>query len=335
MRACILTSVVAVTALCGPLTAQTSNRVRASDVPDVYEILPFHSQVEFAVPFMGLATVKGAFEDFTGTLLLDERALEKSSVAMVIQAASLHTGNALRDKHLRSDDFFDVEKYPALVFESDHIERAPGGAYRVHGTLTMHGTSRAIVLPFSVRHAVRRDVNGVDYAGFDATVRLDWRDYGIQGTNKNNSWFQPATMLVNDSVTVTLAIQATRRHPSKLSYPALNQGMASLSSGGVSALSARYAAVKALGADSLERFARPLADMGNALVEQGRATDGVAVLKLNVDAHPTDATARSLLAYGYLASGDRAAAVAAYREAIGIDALEPQALAMLRRLSHP
>src|SRR4051812_7677355 len=86
----------------GPATigAQSGPR-RASTPVGVFQIPPFHSQVEFSVPFMGLTSVKGSFEDFAGTLLYADN-IDSSSITFVIQAASLHTGNSLRDKHLQS-----------------------------------------------------------------------------------------------------------------------------------------------------------------------------------------------------------------------------------------
>src|SRR5262245_16090425 len=102
---------------------------------DLFEIQPFHSQVEFAVPFMGLATVKGAFEEFTGAIRLGEQRVEKSSISVVIQTASLHTGNSLRDRHLRSSDFFDVDQFPVITFTSDSIVARTNGKYVAHGRL--------------------------------------------------------------------------------------------------------------------------------------------------------------------------------------------------------
>ena len=190
--------------------------------PALYDIPPFHSQIQFSVPFMGLSSVKGAFEEFGGTMFIDPERPESSAVVIAIEAASIHTGIAQRDKHLRSSDFFDVERFPVIAFRSERIARTADG-YVAHGSLKMHGVTRPIALPFKLRHAPVHDENGLDYAGFDAEVTLNWRDFGIAATNEHNSWFQPTKMLVNDSVRVSIAIEAEHRVRFDKPTPALTR----------------------------------------------------------------------------------------------------------------
>ena len=180
------------------------------DKPALYDLPPFHSQISFMVPFMGLSSVRGSFEDFEGRLLLDPSRPESSAVVVAIDASSIHTGVEKRDQHLRSTDFLDVERFPSIVFRSDRVTRN-GNGYVAHGQLTMHGVTRPIAIPFSPRHAPVHDENGLDYAGFDGELMLNWRDFGIAASNAHNSWFQPAKMLVNDSVRVTLSVEAEHR----------------------------------------------------------------------------------------------------------------------------
>lgn len=318
------------------LSRMTAGQVRPAVDPlkglEVFEIAPTHSQVEFRVPFMGLASVKGAFEEFSGTLLLDEKNPSRSSVTVVIQTASIHTGNAARDKHLESDDFFDVDRFPTIIFQSDTIQRRRQGGYAAIGRLTMHGVTRVITLPFRVRHAVVRDPSGVDLAGFDVETKLDWRAFGIAATNKNNSWFQPARMLVNDSVAITLSIEADRRRTSRLHYSALDAALAAVNAEGVSRYLERFAAIRADHPDSVARFARPLSDLGRALVELGRSRDAVAILRANVDAFPENAAFYTELAAAYFANDQRDSAIAAHRQALALDPTQSEAIEVLRRL---
>jgi polyisoprenoid-binding protein YceI len=179
-------------------------------MPALYETPPFHSQVQFVVPFMGLSSVRGGFDDFTGAMFIDPSKPESSAVTFLIETESIHTGVALRDKHLKSSDFFDVTRFPVILFQSDRVTPARSG-YTVYGRLTLHGVTKAIALPVTLRHEPMHDANGLDYAGFDAELTLNWRDFGIAATNAQNSWFQPATMLVNDSVRVSLSIEAEHR----------------------------------------------------------------------------------------------------------------------------
>jgi polyisoprenoid-binding protein YceI len=301
-------------------------------VPPAFSLTPFHSQIEFAVPFMGLTHVKGAFEDFTGTLLYDRDRPARSSITVVIRAGSLHTGNATRDRHLMSDDFFDVARYPSIRFQSDGIQPRGGNRYLVHGRLTLHGTTRSIVLPATMRHALVASPEGVDYVGFDLTLRLDWREFGIPAGNANNPWFKPARMLVNDSVSVSINIEAERRAGARLRYPALDAARELVASEGTAGLERRYADLSREHPDSVAAFARPLTDLGDGLMEGGRSAEGVAVLELGARARPDDGDAEAALAGAYLGQGSRDSAVAAYRKAMDLDPDNTTAIEMLRRL---
>jgi polyisoprenoid-binding protein YceI len=313
------------------LTAQDTSTL-APARPLEFELNSFHSRVEFSVPFMKLTSVKGSFEDFSGLLLYDRDRPTRSSVTFVIRSASLHTGNTLRDKHLRSDDFFDVERYPTIVYRSERIEARGSDRYLVRGSLTMHGTTRRVGLPIRVRHRLVSDESGVDYLGFDGAIRLDWREFGIPGGNRNNGWFQPSKMLVNDSVNIALSMEADRRVPSRIHYPALDSARQVVERAGVQELIRRYNRVAAGHSDSVESFARPLRDLGLALVETGRAKEGLAVLQLNLRAHAGSAEAAVALARAQLATGDSVAAGELYRQALVSDSTNPAAMEMLRHL---
>jgi polyisoprenoid-binding protein YceI len=311
-----------------PGTAQTPAHLLDFEIP------PFHSRVEFSVPFMGLTSVKAAFEDFGGLLVYDPTDPRRSSVTFVIRTASLHSGNDTRDTHLRSDDFFDVERYPVIRFQSERLESREPGRYLASGTLSIHGVSRAVVLPVRIRHDLVSTNDGVDYLGFDATVRLNWRDFGIPGGNSNNPWFQPAKMLVSDSVDIALSIEATRRVPSRMHYPGLDSVLKVVRTAGTGELGRRYHALKAAFPDSVPRFAAPLADAGRALIERGSGKEGLAVLRLNLEAAPDDADALAALGHGFLILGDSASAGALYRRALRSDQFHATSLEMLRQLPY-
>ncbi len=115
-----------------------------------YPIDTNHSTVGFSVSIMdGLSRVNGKFTDFTVTLTNDEKDITKSSVNVVIKAASINTGIPARDTHLRSADFFDAEKYPEITFQSKRIEKKGKQLFAL-GTFTMHGVSKEIALPFQI-----------------------------------------------------------------------------------------------------------------------------------------------------------------------------------------
>jgi polyisoprenoid-binding protein YceI len=162
-----------------------------------YPIDMNHSNVGFSVPIMnGLSKVKGKFTDFTVTLNVDEKDITKSSVNVVIKATSIDTGVENRDKHLRTADFFDVEKYPDITFQSARIEKK-GKQFIAHGPLTVHGVTKEIALPFTVTGVNESADKTKKSVGYSASMVLNRRDYGI-------NWNHRVPGFVGDNITVDI-----------------------------------------------------------------------------------------------------------------------------------
>jgi polyisoprenoid-binding protein YceI len=158
--------------------------------PTTYQIDAAHSNVGFAVPILGgLSKVRGKFTDFTVQIVYDDADVTKSSVKAVIKAASVDTGIERRDAHLRNADFFDVEKFPEITFESRRVEKRSGGGFLAHGTFTMRGVSKEIELPFTLNGVRRNPANGSTTLGATARLRLNRRDYGINFNRGDNPDF--------------------------------------------------------------------------------------------------------------------------------------------------
>jgi len=166
-----------------------------------------HSIVEFSIPF-AFSRVKGRFTSAKGTILYDAANPANSSVTMVIEAKSIDTGWPHRDEHLRTDDFFDVDRYPTIVFQSDRLTRT-GGGWIANGQLTMHGVTRPIVIPFRFpRPPSRSPESGWMVLNADGAMRLRRADFEILGGSKHNSWFNTArAATMGDSVDVSLEIE--------------------------------------------------------------------------------------------------------------------------------
>src|SRR5712672_1944753 len=124
-------------------TPQTVNTTAAATT--TWNIDPAHSVAEFKVKHMMISNVKGQFAKVSGVLTLDESELTNSRVEAVIEAASLETREAQRDAHLKSADFFDVEKFPTLSFKSTRIGPVRNGEISVEGGLTIRGVTRKVV----------------------------------------------------------------------------------------------------------------------------------------------------------------------------------------------
>ena len=148
-----------------------------------------HSTVGFSVPILnGLSKVRGKFSDFAVTIDYDEANPSKSSVNAVIKAASIDTGIAARDKHLQTADFFDAEKFPEITFKSSRVEKK-GKQLLAHGTFTMHGVSKEIVMPINVTGKFVDPTSKATSYGFSATLKLNRMDYSINYQRKGSENF--------------------------------------------------------------------------------------------------------------------------------------------------
>ena len=144
-----------------------------------WEIDPAHSLVEFSIIHLMINTVKGRFLEWNGTIHLDPKQMERSRVVAQIKAASIQTGVAQRDAHLRSADFFDVSRYPTILFESTGIQLADQHRGVVTGQLSLHGVTRSISLHGQYTGRNRDLLTGAWRMGLFATVTIDRRDFGI------------------------------------------------------------------------------------------------------------------------------------------------------------
>jgi polyisoprenoid-binding protein YceI len=161
-----------------------------------------HSQVAFQVRHL-LGKVTGRFADYVGIIEFDEANPHNSRVAVTIQAASIDTAEADRDKHLRSADFFEVETYPTLTFTSMSVTPRGGQSYDVFGDLTIHGTTKQVTLPASFLGRAN-DPWGNEKVGFEAELTINRKDFGLHW----NAALETGGFLVGDEVKVMLSIQA-------------------------------------------------------------------------------------------------------------------------------
>lgn len=171
---------------------------------DKYALDPVHSSIGFSIRHLVINSVKGKFTEFTGTLLYDEGDITKSSVNVTIKAASIDTGTPNRDKDLRSANFLDAEKFPELTFQSQRIEKR-GDGYVAVGTLTMHGVSKEISLPFTITGKIK-DPWGGTRMGIEAGITLDRRDYGMN----YGKTLDGGGLVVGNDVKIEIAAEAVK-----------------------------------------------------------------------------------------------------------------------------
>jgi polyisoprenoid-binding protein YceI len=166
--------------------------------PREYKIDTNHSTVGFSVPILGgLSKVTGKFTDFNIALMNDEADITKSTVKAIIKTASIDTGIADRDAHLKTADFFDTEKFPEITFESTQIKKS-GKNFIAIGNLTMHGVTKRIELPFTITGVNRNEEKKFKNIGYSAKLIINRRDYGINWTHSSTPNF------VGDNVEIEL-----------------------------------------------------------------------------------------------------------------------------------
>jgi polyisoprenoid-binding protein YceI len=154
-----------------------------------YEIDAAHSNIGFSIPIAGgLSHVRGKFNEFTVTIVYDDKDVTKSTVNAVIKAASIDTGIERRDVHLRNADFFDVEKFPEITFQSSRVEKK-GKGFVAHGTFTMHGVAKEVALPFTINGVKKDEKTGKTTLGATAQITLNRRDFGINFSRPDNPMF--------------------------------------------------------------------------------------------------------------------------------------------------
>ena len=180
--------------------------VAASPVlADTWVVDKNHSEAGFQIRHM-MSKVRGHFNDYTGTIVVDPAKPESASVEFTIKASSIDTSNENRDKDLRSANFFEVEKYPDITFKSTKVKAAGKDRYDVTGTLTMHGVSKEVTLPVQYLGSAK-DPWGNDRAAFTSDVTLNRKDYGIVW----NKTLDSGGALLGDEVWVSINLEATKK----------------------------------------------------------------------------------------------------------------------------
>lgn len=179
------------------MTTQTQTAVQT------YVIDPSHSRLGFSVRHLGFSKVRGSFEQFEGTVRMEEGDLATLEAEAVVQTQTVTTGDAKRDEHLRSGDFFLVEEHPTITFKSTGVKDISGSAFTLVGDFTMRGVTRQIELAAEYLGS-GKDPWGNEKAAFEARTKLNRKDYGLNW----NAALEAGGFLVSDEVEITIEIQA-------------------------------------------------------------------------------------------------------------------------------
>lgn len=183
-------------------SASTSGLDLAGD----YTVDPAHTRVGFSVRHAMVTTVRGAFQDFEGTATLDPANPSASSVEIRIKVASVDTGQAQRDEHLRTADFFEAEKYPEIVFLSTGVEQVDSETYTVTGDLTIKDVTRPVSVDFTLTGSAR-DPYGNLRVGFEGATTINRTDWGLT----YNAALETGGVLVSDKVKLQFDVSAIQQ----------------------------------------------------------------------------------------------------------------------------
>jgi polyisoprenoid-binding protein YceI len=184
-------------ALSLPAAAATSN----------WQIDPQHSSAQFSVRHMAISTVRGAFSKVTGTIVLDDKDITKSTVDVAIDVTTVDTREPNRDSDLRSDKFFDVAHYPTMTFKSKKVEQLAPGKLKVTGDLTIRGTTKEVVLDVDGPTAPIKDPWGFQRSAATATTKVNRQDFGV----KWNATLDNGGVVVADDVSITIDVEMVKK----------------------------------------------------------------------------------------------------------------------------
>jgi polyisoprenoid-binding protein YceI len=278
-----------------------------------YQLDAGHSIFEFSIGF-AFSRIKGRFTDAKGSILYDPANPANSSVTIIAPTKSLDTGWGHRDQHLRTADFFDVEKYPTIRFQSTRLRRN-GTDWLMDGELTMHGVTKAMTVPLVLPAPRRSPESGWMILIGSTTFRIARKDFGITGGGKYNSWFNDARMAtMADTVDVNIEVEGWWADAATQRVPSIVAGIERVKTQGVQVQVDRYKAQIAGKPDSvLMDYLTGPDYLVRELLEEDRAK--AVELASALPAMYKGARAYAIYGHALAVAGDTAGASRQYAEA--------------------
>jgi polyisoprenoid-binding protein YceI len=170
-----------------------------------WDVDPAHTESSFVVKHMMVSNVRGQFGKTTGVIQQDDKDVTKSKAEITIDATTIDTRVDKRDAHLKSPDFFDVEKFPTITFKSTKITKGEGNSLKVDGDLTMHGVTKPVVL--KVEYTPETLAGGKTLRGVTATTKVNRKDFGLNW----NKTIEAGGVVVGDEVVITVEMELIKQ----------------------------------------------------------------------------------------------------------------------------
>lgn len=257
------------------------------DINEIYPIERSHSYVGFSIKYMGYAMVRGRFEEFNGSVRYDEKDISKTSVSVSINVNSIDTDLEWRDKDLKSENWFDAEKFPKINFESNGIRETKNG-FDVAGNLTIKGVTKEVVLKMNPASGVLKDIRADAQVIFTGNITIDRTEFGVAG--ERWSAVKEGITGVDKYVNIELSILAkqikennsknrvrnTERPPGKI-YALINEH-------GVDIALDEYNKMRETADNKIN--ANLLNMVGYVLLAEGKVDDALKVFKKNMGEFP-------------------------------------------------
>jgi polyisoprenoid-binding protein YceI len=206
MKNCVAIAALMAGLSVGHVLAQAPSAASGAPVASgTWQVDGNHTAAQFSVKHMMVSTVRGTLGKVSGTIEYDGKSANSIKADIAIDVNGINTGTENRDKDLRSENFFDVAKYPTITFKSKRAEPAGPGKLRLVGDLTMHGVTKEVALEVEGPSPVLQ-ANGGQRVGASATIKLNRRDFGLQ-----YSRMVEAAPVVGDEIVVQIDIEANRK----------------------------------------------------------------------------------------------------------------------------
>jgi polyisoprenoid-binding protein YceI len=170
-----------------------------------WDVDPNHTESSFVVKHMMVSNVRGQFGKTTGVIQQDDKDITKSKAEITIDATTIDTRVAKRDAHLKSPDFFDVEKFPTITFKSTKVTKGAGNTLKVDGDLTIHGVTKPVVL--NVEYTPETLAGGKTLRGLTATTKVNRKDFGLNW----NKAIEAGGLMVGDEVSITVEMELDKQ----------------------------------------------------------------------------------------------------------------------------
>lgn len=303
------------------------------NIHEFYPIENSHSYIEFSVKYMGFAMVKGRFQKFKGTFKYDENDISKTSVSLWIDVNSIDTDHDRRDKDLKSEDWFDAEKFPNITFVSKQIITTESG-FELTGNLTIKTFTREVVIKMNQASGILKDIRGDSQVIFTGETTIDRTDFGVQG--ERWSAVKEGITGVADEIKIEVSILGKQINEGNFKNRVRNetrpQGRIykAISQNGVQAGLHIYEEMMVDSESNLD--SRTLNIAGIMLLKEGKINEAIEVFRRNVEEFSDEADLYNSLAEALAVSGNLEEAKINYQKTLEKDANNQNAREILRHL---